>query len=123
MRYLLACLALATLTLATAAIGADAVVEGPVTLVPLDASTVVTANTAVTAIAAGHRTSGGWLANPAAAAAPLCISEVAVATTSSSGSTTCIPAGYSYRVSASNGPVSANATDAGHAFSGLGKQQ
>lgn len=123
MRYLLACLALATLTLATAAIGATVTTPGPVTIVALDVSTVTTGGTAVTALAAGKKTAGGFLMNPTTATAPLCISELTTPTTTPSGSTTCIAAGTSYVLTPGNGPVLVNATDSAHAFSGQGAQQ
>lgn len=107
----------------TPLLAATVTTPGPVTLAPLDVSVVTTGGTAVTAIVAGGRTAGGWIALPASASAPLCISELATATTISSGTTTCITAGQSYVVAPGNGPVSANSTAAGLAFSGLAMRQ
>lgn len=104
-------------------LAATVTTPGPVTLAPLDVSTVTTGGTAVTAIVAGGRTAGGWIANPASASAPLCISELATATTTSAGTTTCIAAGTSYVVAPANGPVSVNSTAAGLVFSGMAARQ
>lgn len=96
---------------------------GAVTLVALDASSVVTGGTAVTALAAGHRTAGGWIANPISAAVNLCINEIGSASgTTSSGSTTCIAPGQTYVLAASGNAVSVVSSDSSHAFSGQGRQ-
>lgn len=86
---------------------------------PLDISTVTTGGTAVTAIAAGRRAAGGRIQNPAGAAADLCINEIGTASgTTSSGNTTCIPAGWTYKITPSANAVSVVSSDSAHAFSG-----
>jgi hypothetical protein len=93
------------------------------TLVPLDVASVTTGGTAVTVLTAGHRTAGGWLLNPSGAAADMCINEIGTATgTTSSGSTTCIPAGRTYNLAPSALPVSVIASDSAHPISGMGFQ-
>ncbi len=95
--------------------------SGTLTLVPLDASSVVTGGTAVTALTAGHRNKGGWIQNPAGAAAALCINESGTASgTVSSGATTCIQAGQSYTLAPSGNAVSVISSDSSHTFSGQG---
>ena len=88
----------------------------------LDNSTVTTGGTAVVALVAGKRTGGGFLFNPTTATAPLCINETGTATTAGQGATTCIGVGVTYRLSPSVLPVSVNATDSAHIFSGYGIQ-
>lgn len=93
------------------------------TLVPLDVATVTTGGVAVTAIAAGHRTAGGWIYNPTAATVNLCINEVTTAAcTSSSGSCTCILPGTTYNLAPSGNAVSVITADSAHPFSGIGLQ-
>lgn len=93
------------------------------TLFPLDVATVTTGGTAVTALNAGHRVSGGWLYNPTTATVNLCINEIGTASgTTSAGSTTCIPPGQAYVLSASGNAVSVISSDSAHPFSGLGLQ-
>ncbi len=94
---------------------------GPLTLVPLDISTVTTGGTAVTALAAGHHNKGGWIHNPSTATIKLCINEQGVASgTSSSGPTTCILPGQTYQLSPNTGAVSVISSDSAHVFSGQG---
>lgn len=98
---------------------------GQVTLVALDASSVVTANTPVTALLAGHRTAGGWICNPTTApsGASLGINEIGTASGStSSGSTTFIAPGQTYTLSPSANAVSVTSTQNNHVFSGYGWQ-
>ena len=103
--------------------GAGAGGGGSGVQVALDASQVVTGGTAVTALAAGHRTHGGWLANPSTAAINLCINELATASgTTSAGSLTCIVPGQTYVLAASAAAVSVVSSDSAHAFSGYGMQ-
>ena len=91
------------------------------TLVTLDINTVTTGGTAVTAIAAGHRTAGGFLQNPKGATIDLCINEIGTATgTTSSGNTTCIIPGQTYTVSPASTGVSVITSDSSHPFSGYG---
>lgn len=94
---------------------------GSLTQVTLDIKTVTTGGTAVNALSAGHRNKGGWLKNPDAAAASLCINEIGAASgTVSSGDTTCIAPGQTYTISPGIGPVSVISSDSAHPFSGLG---
>ena len=96
---------------------------GSYTIVPLDIATVTTGGVAVTALASGHRTAGGWLMNPAGGAVNLCINEVAVASgTTSAGSLTCIEPGRTYALAASPNAVSVVSSDSSHSFSGQGWQ-
>lgn len=91
------------------------------TIVTLDVKTVTTGGTAVTAIAAGHRTAGGFLLNPVGATINLCINEIGTATgTTSSGDTTCILPGQSYKVVPASTGVSVITSDSSHPFSGYG---
>lgn len=93
------------------------------TIVPLDVSTVTTGGTAVTALAAGHRTAGGWIQNPSTATINLCINEVGTASgTTSAGSLTCIVPGQTYNLAAAAGAVSVISSDSSHPFSGYGFQ-
>ncbi len=111
----------ATALMSASAHAATVTVPGSLNLIPLDVSTVTTGGTAVTALAAGHRTAGGWLQNPSGASAALCINEMGTASgTTSSGSTTCIAAGQSYTLAPSNKPVSVISSDSAHPFSGMG---
>ena len=94
---------------------------GPRTIVTLDVKTVTTGGTAVTAIAAGHRTAGGFLQNPVGATTNLCINEIGTASgTTSSGDTTCIQPGQSYTVAPAATGVSVISSDSSHPFSGYG---
>lgn len=97
------------------------VTPGPLTLVPLDISTVTTGGTAYTALNAGHRNKGGWIANPINATIPLCINEIGTASgTTSAGNTTCISPGITYGLAPSGNAVSVISADSAHPFSGLG---
>ncbi len=94
---------------------------GQVVSVPLDIAMVTTGGTAVTAIAAGHRTAGGWIQNPSGAQVSLCINEIGTASgTASSGNTVCIGPGLSYNISPGAGAVSVISSDSAHTFAGLG---
>lgn len=93
------------------------------TIIALDVATVTTGGTAVTALTAGHRVSGGWIANPTTATISLCINEIGTASgTSSSGSTTCISPGATYVLAPSGNAVSVISSDSSHPFSGEGLQ-
>ena len=94
---------------------------GARTLVALDVATVTTGGTAVTALAAGNRTAGGWFQNPKGATIDLCINEIGTASgTTSAGSTTCIVPGQIYLVAPAAGAVSVISSDSAHPFSGMG---
>ena len=88
-------------------------------LVSLDISMVTTGGTAVTAINAGHRASGGWIQNPPTATANLCINERGTATTTAGGDVVCIVPGQTYMLAANGGPVSVVSSDGPHPFSGM----
>lgn len=91
------------------------------TIIPLDASSVTTGGTAVTALTAGHRTAGGFLYNPIGATINLCINEQATASgTTSAGALTCIQPGQSYSLTPAAGAVSVITSDSTHPFSGQG---
>lgn len=110
------------------AIASDQVVPvttspGARTLVTLDVKTVTTGGTAVTALASGHKSAGGWIQNPPSATINLCINEIGAATgTTSSGDTTCIAPGQAYNLIPSSGAVSVISSDNSHPFSGYGLQ-
>jgi hypothetical protein len=93
------------------------------TIIALDVNTVTTGGTAVTALATGHRTAGGWIYNPSTATVNLCISEIGAASgTTSQGNLTCIPPDRTYQLSPSTNAVSVVSSDALHPFSGYGLQ-
>jgi hypothetical protein len=104
--------------------GAVSTTPGTRTLVPLDVAAVTTGGTAVTAIAAGHRTAGGVLQNPPGATINLCINEVSgtASGTTSAGSTICILPGQSYALAPSPNAVSVITSDSAHPFAGYGLQ-
>ena len=111
---------MAAVTLASVAMVSSA---HAVVVTSLDVATVTTGGTAVMAIAAGHRSSGGWIQNPNVATVNLCINEKGAATgTTSAGDTTCIGPGQVYLLAASGNAVSVVASDSAHAFSGYGWQ-
>ena len=94
-----------------------------VVVLSLDVATVTTGGTAVTAIAAGHRSSGGWIQNPNVATVNLCINEKGTATgTTSAGDTICIVPGQVYLLAASGNAVSVVSSDSAHPFAGYGWQ-
>lgn len=96
---------------------------GSRTIVPLDVATVTTGGTAVTALAAGHRSAGGWLYNPATATVNLCINEVAAASgTTTASSLICIPPDRTYNLTPSANAVSVVSSDSAHPFGGMGYQ-
>lgn len=95
----------------------------PITLVALSVSQTTVAGTAVTALAAGSRTAGGWIQNPISATTNIGINEIGTATgTTSQGSTTFIAPGQTYTLTPSSNAVSVISTDNAHAFSGYGWQ-
>jgi hypothetical protein len=92
-----------------------------VVLVSLDTAAVTTGGAAVTALAAGHRNSGGWIQNPPTATTNLCINERGAATTTAGGDVTCIVPGQTYMLAGSaDRAVSVVSSDSAHAFSGYG---
>lgn len=96
---------------------------GARTIVTLDIKTVTTGGTAVTALAATHKTAGGWIQNPPSATINLCLNEIGTATgTTSSGDTTCVQPGQTYYLTPSAGAVSVISSDNTHPFSGYGLQ-
>lgn len=92
LRTLMVCLTLCALAFPSHA--ATVTVPGTLNQVTLDIKTVTAGGTAVTAIAAGNRTAGGWLQNPPSATINLRINELGTAVgTTSAGDTTCIVPG------------------------------
>ena len=103
--------------------GTVTVNPGQRTLVPLDIASVTTGGSAVTALAAGHATAGGFIYNPVVATVALCINQIGVASgVSSAGNTTCIQPGQPYNIVPSANAVSVISSDSTHAFSGMGLQ-
>lgn len=98
---------------------------GSFTEVPLDIATTTTANTAVTAIIAGHRTAGGWIENPSTATTVICVNSITTAAFSSGacvGSNNGISPGQTFNIPANANAVSVISSDASHAYSGEGLQ-
>ena len=96
---------------------------GQAVIVPLDVATVTTGGVAVTTLAAGHRTAGGWLYSPADAGANLCSDETTVASgTASAGTLTCALPGQTYLLAPSPLGVSVVSSNSSHPFSGQGRQ-
>ena len=96
---------------------------GQRTLVPLDIASVTTGGSAVTALAAGHSTAGGFIYNPTVATVALCINQIGTASgVTSAGNTTCIQPGQPYNIVPSANAVSVISSDSTHAFSGMGLQ-
>jgi hypothetical protein len=96
---------------------------GPVTIVPLDVSTVTTGGTAVAALTAGHCTAGGRIQNPLSAGTSLGINQNGTASgTTSNGSTIFYPPGATCWLVASANAVSVISSDSAHPFAGEGWQ-
>lgn len=95
-------------------------IPSSITQVPLDASSIVTGGTAVTALTAGHAVHGGWIYNPESATEKLCISQSGTAGSSSGGNTACILPGGMFQLVPSAAAVSVNAATTGHSFAGMG---
>lgn len=118
-----ALMALALLALASPSYAATVTVPGSLVMNPLDIATVTTGGTAVTAIAAGKRTAGGWIYNPSDATVLLCINETATASgITTSGALVCIPPDRTYNLTPSSGSVSVISSDSAHKFGGMGYQ-
>lgn len=93
------------------------------TVVALDASTVTTGGTAVTALSAGHSTAGGFIVNPVGATVNLCINQLATASgTTTAASLICIAPGQQYAIIPSANAVSVISSDSSHPFGGYGQQ-
>lgn len=94
----------------------------PYNIQALRVGSVTTGGTAVTPLNAGDRTRGGWIQNPAAAGAALCINETgAVASgTTTAGSLICIAAGTIFQLAPSAQSVSVVSSDSAHPFGGEG---
>lgn len=91
------------------------------TIVTLDVKTVTTGGTAVTAIAAGNRTAGGFISNPPTATVNLGVNELGVAAgTTTSGDTIFIVPGQSYVLTPSANAVSVISSDSAHPYGGYG---
>ena len=89
-------------------------------LTTLDIATVTTGGTAVTALAAGQRSKGGWIQNPPSASTNLCVNEKSTATTTAGGDVTCLVPGQTYILAANGNAVSVVSSDGPHPFSGYG---
>jgi hypothetical protein len=117
---------LAVLAATTAPLRAATVtVPGPLTIVPLDVTSITTGGTAVTVLGPGEHTAGGYLVTSNAAGA--CFSENGTAGTATGYSgttfTTCVAANVFYPLSTSIGPVSANSSASTVALSGYGLKE
>jgi hypothetical protein len=93
-----------------------------VVVTSLDVATVTTGGTAVTALTAGHRSSGGWIQNPSTATTNLCVNERGAATTTAGGDVVCLAPGQTLVLGASPNAVSVVSSDSAHPFSGYGWQ-
>ena len=93
-----------------------------VVVTSLDVATVTTGGTAVTALTAGHRSSGGWIMNPSTATTSLCVNERGTATTTAGGDIVCLAPGQTLVLAASGNAVSVVSSDSAHVFSGYGWQ-
>lgn len=114
-------LLLALMLLASPSFAATETVPAPLTIISLDIQTVTTGGTAVTAIAAGNHTAGGFLQNPKGASIDLCINLVAAASgTTSAGDLICIPPAGTFTVPPGIGSVSVVTSDSSHPFAGYG---
>jgi hypothetical protein len=91
-------------------------------LVPLDIATVTTANTAVTALNAGHASAGGWLVTSAASG--ICVDQVTTAgtVTGTPSTTACVGQNVPYYIIATPNAVSVNSTVGLTKFAGVGEQ-
>jgi len=88
----------------------------PVTPIPGNASEVVTAGTAVTAV--GANPNGGFITNPPGASGYLFVDPVGVAGTSAEGTTFGIAPGQSWNIiPGQTTPTTVNALDSNHVFS------
>lgn len=98
---------------------------GTFTEVALDVATTTSANTAVTALIATHRSAGGWIENPITATTVICVNTITTAAFSSGacvGSNNGIAPGQVFNIPANANAVSVVSSDASHAFSGEGLQ-
>jgi hypothetical protein len=102
--------------------GGTAISLASITVTPLDVASVTTGGTAVTALAAGKRTKGGFLLNPSGATVALCINEAGATAsgTASAGSLVCIQPGNSFNLAPSALAVSVVTSDSAHSFAGEG---
>jgi len=98
---------------------------GTYTEVPLDIATTTSANVAVAALSAGHRSAGGWIQNPPTATTVICVNTITTAAFSSGaciGSNNAISPGQVFNIPANANAVSVVSSDATHPFSGEGLQ-
>lgn len=98
---------------------------GTYTEVALDISTTTSANTAVNALSATHRSAGGWIENPITATTVICVNTITTAAFSSGacvGSNNGVAPGQVFNIPANANAVSVVSSDASHAFSGEGLQ-
>ncbi len=95
--------------------------QGPVTLVALDISTVTTGGTAVNAFSAGHVTAGGRIQNPPTALTSLGINQSGTASgTADNGGTRFYKPGAFCWLTPSANAVSVISSDSAHPFAGEG---
>jgi len=92
------------------------------TVVPLDVGTVATGGTAVTALAAGHATAGGFVGTSNAAG--ICVDQYQTAgtVTGTPSTTWCVYPGQPYALVPSTHAVSVNSTASGVSIVGEGLQ-
>jgi len=105
--------------------GSINVKPGTYTEVPLDVSTTTSANTAVTALIATHRSAGGWIENPPTATTVICVNTITTAAFSSGscvGSNNAVSPGQVFNIPSNSNAVSVVSSDASHAYSGEGLQ-
>lgn len=115
---------LAACALAQPAFPATVTVPGALNRVSLSPSIITTGGTAVTPLAPGQRTAGGFIYNPAEATVNLCVNENGPASgTVSQGDLICVPPGTTYQITPGPGPVSVVSSDSAHKFSGYGLKQ
>jgi len=102
--------------------GAVTTTPGQRTIVLLDVSTVTTGGTAVTALATGHASAGGFIVTSNAAG--LCVDQYQTAgtVTGTPSSTACVAMNVPYQLVPSAHAVSVNSTASGVALGGEGLQ-
>jgi hypothetical protein len=95
---------------------------GPFTIVPLDTATVTTGGVAVTALAPGHASAGGFLVTSNAAGICVDQSTTAGTVTGTPSTTVCVVQGQVYNIVPSGNVVSVNSAAPGVSLAGEGWQ-
>ncbi len=90
-------------------------------IIPLDASTVVTGGTAITALNVGHALHGGTLATSNAAGMCVDQTQTAGTATGTPSTTVCVPASTPFYLVPNNHSVSVNSTGSGVSIGGWGQ--